>query len=475
MAPDRNRAVREVAGTIGASTLWGLGLPQIHERYWASRGLQVVRPGGPTPSRKGPELFLLVPTSVSVDFSLGGLLRTFAWIRPKAVRIRLIEKTKTPYSERVIREPDGKFVAFERRYDQRGVRAAQIWMTPSFELAEAWRQAKSSAEAHRLIRRSVSRSRTHVVKISGRIFETRTDAGQDTFWRHVLKDWKNPVGVVDGVYQPSPGVWIHETCQIDPKARIIGPVWLGAGHRLGPGDTLVGPAIVPDEPLITPNPGSIDWWDVTHSGWRLIPSIRRRPIRNLTKRGFDIIVSLCVLGVTLPMFPILMLLIWREDGGSPFYIHQRQRFGGRTFGCIKFRTMKLNADEIKAKMIEDNLADGPQFFVKDTDDERLLRHGGWMRRYKIDEFPQFINVLLGHMSIVGPRPSPDKENQYCPAWREARLSVRPGITGLWQVASERKPQTDFQEWIRYDLEYVQTNSWRLDLAIIVGTIKKILS
>ena len=98
-----------------------------------------------------------------------------------------------------------------------------------------------------------------------------------------------------------------------------------------------------------------------------------------------------------------------------------------------------------------------------------------MRKYKIDEFPQFINVLLGHMSIVGPRPSPDKENQYCPAWREARLSVRPGITGLWQVASERKPQTDFQEWIRYDLEYVQTNSWRLDLAIIFATIKKILS
>ena len=107
-------------------------------------------------------------------------------------------------------------------------------------------------------------------------------------------------------------------------------------------------------------------------------------------------------------------------------------------------------------------------------DPRLLRIGKFIRKYKIDELPQFFNVLVGHMSIVGPRPSPDNENQYCPAWREARLSVRPGITGLWQVKSQRKPLTDFQEWIRYDLEYVQNNSWRLDIWIMVETVKKII-
>ncbi len=77
------------------------------------------------------------------------------------------------------------------------------------------------------------------------------------------------------------------------------------------------------------------------------------------------------------------------------------------------------------------------------------------------------------MSVVGPRPSPDKENQYCPAWREARLSVRPGVTGLWQVRRTRAPETDFQEWIRYDLEYVTHESWRLDVWIILQTIRKI--
>jgi lipopolysaccharide/colanic/teichoic acid biosynthesis glycosyltransferase len=79
------------------------------------------------------------------------------------------------------------------------------------------------------------------------------------------------------------------------------------------------------------------------------------------------------------------------------------------------------------------------------------------------------------MSVVGPRPSPDKENQYCPTWREARLSIRPGVTGLWQVQRTRRPENDFQEWIRYDLEYVQNQNWKLDLWIIAQTIRKIFS
>ena len=79
------------------------------------------------------------------------------------------------------------------------------------------------------------------------------------------------------------------------------------------------------------------------------------------------------------------------------------------------------------------------------------------------------------MSVVGPRPSPDKENQFCPAWREARLSVRPGVTGLWQVRSTREPETDFQEWIMYDLEYVQHHSLARDLRIIVQTLRRMAS
>jgi len=94
-----------------------------------------------------------------------------------------------------------------------------------------------------------------------------------------------------------------------------------------------------------------------------------------------------------------------------------------------------------------------------------------MRRTNIDELPQFFNVLLGQMSVVGPRPSPHKETQYSPAWREARLSVRPGITGLWQVKRSREPGKDFQEWIQYDIRYVENASWKLDLSIIYRTLR----
>jgi hypothetical protein len=93
--------------------------------------------------------------------------------------------------------------------------------------------------------------------------------------------------------------------------------------------------------------------------------------------------------------------------------------------------MKRNADQIKQQIKAQNKADGPQFYI--PNDPRLTRVGAILRACQIDEIPQFINVLLGHMSVVGPRPSPYEENQYCPPWREARLSVRPGITGLWQI------------------------------------------
>ena len=127
---------------------------------------------------------------------------------------------------------------------------------------------------------------------------------------------------------------------------------------------------------------------------------------------------------------------------------------------------------MKAELAAKNQADGPQFFIEN--DPRLLRCGGFLRKFQLDELPQFWNVLVGHMSVVGPRPSPDKENQYCPTWREARLSVRPGVTGLWQVQRTRQPQTDFQEWIKYDLEYVQRASFRLDVWIILNTVKRLL-
>jgi lipopolysaccharide/colanic/teichoic acid biosynthesis glycosyltransferase len=105
----------------------------------------------------------------------------------------------------------------------------------------------------------------------------------------------------------------------------------------------------------------------------------------------------------------------------------------------------------------------------------VTKVGRFLRKTRLDELPQFFNVLRGQMSVVGPRPSPFKENQFCPAWREARLSVRPGITGLWQVKRTREIGLDFQEWIKYDIEYVENASFSLDMMIILRTIVSVIA
>ena len=130
-----------------------------------------------------------------------------------------------------------------------------------------------------------------------------------------------------------------------------------------------------------------------------------------------------------------------------------------------------------ASKIQENLrfisqVDGPQF--KMADDPRISMVGRFLRETYIDEIPQFFNVLLGQMSIVGPRPSPESENTLCPFWRDARLSVKPGITGLWQINRTRKPMKDFQEWIHYDVEYVRNLSLMTDLGICWKTARKMI-
>lgn len=471
--------LRQETQTIHASCpdaltpVWGLTLTEIHDRYWASRGFQIVRPGGAKPDPNGPELYILLDEDKLVGFGVRRLLRIMSWMHPKAIRVRLVETENSPYHESVRDDGEGQFIKFVRSYNARQIHSAQLWITPIVELAQRWNKAPSGREGSRQLASELETEERVALRVPGRIFKTDIE-GSDHFRRWILRAWASPSGVIQGVYQPSPGVWIHETCTIDPNARIIGPVWLGAGHELKSGETIVGPAIVPDGPNTDTQPAEIDWYAVTHSAWRLIPTLRKRPFRAVSKRTFDIVVALIAIAATLPIYPIVMGAIYIEDGRPFFFKHRRQRFGGRAFPCLKFRSMLNNADEIKAQLMDKNKSDGPQFHMDEKDDPRLLKIGRIIRKTKIDELPQFFNVLVGHMSIVGPRPSPDNENQYCPAWREARLSVRPGITGLWQVKSQRKPLTDFQEWIRYDLEYVQNNSWRLDFWIMVETVKKIV-
>lgn len=188
----------------------------------------------------------------------------------------------------------------------------------------------------------------------------------------------------------------------------------------------------------------------------------------LCKRVLDVSASAFGLLALTPVLLVIALLVKLTSRGPVLFAHPRQGLGGKLFPCWKFRTMCVNADALQATLRAKNEVDGPQF--KMTDDPRLTRVGRILRDFNLDELPQLFNVLAGQMSLVGPRPSPDKENQYCPAWRRARLSVKSGITGLWQVLRRRDEEgSDFQEWIYYDIEYARHQSMWLDSQILLYT------
>lgn len=188
----------------------------------------------------------------------------------------------------------------------------------------------------------------------------------------------------------------------------------------------------------------------------------------IVKRIMDLLLAGIALIVLSPLFVLAALVVKLSSHGPILFGDRRQGLGGREFLCWKFRTMVHGAQRMQDELRKSNEVDGPQFKI--ASDPRLTRIGAFYRRYNIDEFPQILNVLWGQMSFVGPRPSPDHENQMCPGWRRTRLSMRPGITGLWQVMRLRgESDSDFQEWIYYDVEYARHRSLWLDVQILLHT------
>jgi exopolysaccharide biosynthesis polyprenyl glycosylphosphotransferase len=180
-------------------------------------------------------------------------------------------------------------------------------------------------------------------------------------------------------------------------------------------------------------------------------------------------VFLLVLG--LPMV-VVALLIRLSSPGPALFRQLRSGLNGRPFIMYKFRTMVSNAEQLKAEMAALNEMEGPVF--KATNDPRVTRLGRLLRRYSVDELPQLVNVLRGEMSLVGPRPLPVEEvRRFDDVAHRRRLSVRPGLTCLWQV-SGRNELKDFREWVRLDLEYIDHWSIWLDLRILCRTVPAVL-
>jgi lipopolysaccharide/colanic/teichoic acid biosynthesis glycosyltransferase len=165
-------------------------------------------------------------------------------------------------------------------------------------------------------------------------------------------------------------------------------------------------------------------------------------------------------------------LIKLTSPGPVMFRQQRSGLNGAPFSIFKFRTMSSNAEQFKHELAAMNEMTGPVFKV--TNDPRITPIGRWLRKFSLDELPQLFNVLHGEMSLVGPRPLPvDEVRRFNDLAHRRRLSVKPGLTCLWQVSGRNKI-SDFKDWVRLDLQYIDNWSIWLDLAILVRTIPVVL-
>ncbi len=304
-------------------------------------------------------------------------------------------------------------------------------------------------------------------------------------------------GVTEGPLVVGGGV------HIDPSARFVGPVVVAADVHVEAGALVVGPALLARgahvesgatiaQCLLTDGARVASGATVRHrvvasdeSGRGFVPSGQgqRRETRGGTpapsaparassyprvKTAVEPVLALAALVLLSPVMLVCAVLVALDSGFPIFYGDRREGRDGVAFRCWKFRSMRPDADALQKALAAAQQLDGPQF--KMDRDPRVTRVGSWLRRLNVDELPQLWNVVRGEMSFVGPRPSPFRENQICIPWRHGRLSVRPGITGLWQVCRRDRSTGDFHQWIHYDLLYVRHASAAVDFRILAATI-----
>jgi len=188
------------------------------------------------------------------------------------------------------------------------------------------------------------------------------------------------------------------------------------------------------------------------------------------KRAVDVVGASLGLVVASPLIALAAVAVRLNSTGGAFFSQKREGFGGRTFTIYKLRTMVQDAEGLKHALRIHSEQDGPAF--KMSEDPRVTSLGRMLRKTSIDELPQLWNVIRGDMSLVGPRPLPVDESQKCVPWQRRRLSVRPGLTCIWQIRGRNT--VTFDEWIRMDLRYINRRCLWYDLYLIITTAPAVL-
>ena len=283
-------------------------------------------------------------------------------------------------------------------------------------------------------------------------------------------------------------VLIHEGAVIEANALVIGPAIIGRGARVGHGAVVAQCLVLPGAMIegnvsvrhrvVVPRVARdrreprAHQRRFSHAAGQRLPTPPKITIWRVEYLQLKAMVEpvLATIALTLlsPLMLLLAILVRATSSGPIFYGDSREGKDGRPFKCWKYRSMLVNANDMQRALKAQQQMDGPQF--KMDHDPRVTTVGRWLRRLNVDELPQLWNVARGEMSFVGPRPSPVRENQICVPWRHGRLSVRPGITGLWQVCRHDRALGDFHQWIHYDLLYVHNLSFAVDVKIFLFTI-----
>jgi lipopolysaccharide/colanic/teichoic acid biosynthesis glycosyltransferase len=294
--------------------------------------------------------------------------------------------------------------------------------------------------------------------------------------------WNEPT--VDDTARVIGPVALHGGAVVEEDALIVGPATIGAGAVVGRG-AVVAQSLVASGASVAPGTTvrhrvvtshqrpSLPAPPRTQSDPQAIPvrlrdESRSEPRYLQAKALVEPILASLALLLLSPLMIVIGLLVKLTSRGPVLYGDSREGKDGRVFQCWKFRTMIKGAPVLQRGLYAKSQVDGPQF--KLANDPRITAIGSWLRPSSLDELPQLINVAHVQMSLVGPRPSPFRENQTCIPWRQGRLSVRPGITGLWQVCRNTRAAGDFHQWIYYDLLYIRNASLLVDLKIIAATV-----
>jgi exopolysaccharide biosynthesis polyprenyl glycosylphosphotransferase len=206
-------------------------------------------------------------------------------------------------------------------------------------------------------------------------------------------------------------------------------------------------------------------------GYLHYQTVLPRPVQLAMKRAFDVVVAAAALWTLSPVLVLVVVLVKLTSRGPIFFRQTRVGLHGREFAMLKFRSMVANAEALKVSLSKANEQSGPVFKMRN--DPRVTAVGRIIRKYSIDELPQLFNVLRGEMSVVGPRPPLPQEVSQYDAWQRRRLSVRPGLTCIWQVSGRN--QISFEEWMYLDMQYIDHWSLARDLGLVFRTFPVVLT